>query len=51
MQIRMIVTDIIDIGVNGFSVKAFLALLILLLYVFADPDVSIQTEDEINTTG
>lgn len=46
---RAIGTDIIDIGVDRFSIKAFLALLILFFYVFADPNISIQTEDEINT--
>lgn len=45
---RAIGTDVIDIGVDRFSIKALLALLILFFYVFADPDISIQTEDEIN---
>lgn len=43
-------THIIDIGVNSFRIKSFLPFLFCFLDVLANPNITIETEDKIDTT-
>jgi hypothetical protein len=44
-------THIVLAGVHSFSVESLFALLLGLLNVFADPNVPIESEDKVHTTG
>jgi len=44
-------THFILVRIHGFCVQPFISLLLGLVDVFADPDVSVQPQDEVYVAG